>query len=67
VLLWSADEDDQLRDLVQLGKSAAAIAKRLGRTEEAIRNRCHKFRISIKRIAGLRRARPTGCDRKLMA
>jgi hypothetical protein len=47
-LFWSFEDDARLRDLVRKGKCAAIVAKQLGRTEEAIRNRCHVQQISFK-------------------
>ena len=55
---WLAEDDKQLRDLALAGTSTAVIAKRLERTEEAIRNRGRKLGVSFKRrIAGRLRAR----------
>ena len=41
---WTPEEEAGLRAMVQLGKRAAVIAKQLGRTEEAVRNRAgHRY------------------------
>jgi hypothetical protein len=37
---WSLDHDETLARLIELGLSSTAIARRLGRTEEAITKRC---------------------------
>jgi hypothetical protein len=47
-VFWSSEDDARLLDMVRKGKCAAVVAKQLGRTEEAIRNRCHVQRISFK-------------------
>lgn len=50
---WLPEDDEQLRALTLKGTTAASIAKRLERTEEAIRNRAQKLKVSFKRrIAG---------------
>jgi hypothetical protein len=44
-----AHDEEQFRALALEGKRPAAIAKRLPRTEEAIRSRAQKLGISFKR------------------
>jgi hypothetical protein len=46
---WTPEEEAGLRAMVQLGKRAAVIAKQLGRTEEAVRNRASQLGISLRR------------------
>jgi DNA-binding NarL/FixJ family response regulator len=46
-LPWSAEEEDLLRSLAAAGESAAAIAKRLKRSSEAVRKRAHKLDIRL--------------------
>ena len=42
---WTPDEDAQLQALAISGKSAAAIAAKLKRTETSVRNRASKLRV----------------------
>ena len=46
---WRANDEAQFRSLALEGTSSAVIAKRLGRTEEAVRNRAQRLGISLKR------------------
>ena len=45
---WRANDEAQFRSLALEGTSSAVIAKRLGRTEEAVRNRAQRLGISAK-------------------
>lgn len=47
-LPWQPEDDEHLRTLAFEGNSPAVIAKRLGRTEETIRNQARKLHISFK-------------------
>jgi hypothetical protein len=47
---WTPTEDQHLRDLVLSSKSTADVAKQIGRSEQAIRNRLFKLGIPFKRI-----------------
>jgi hypothetical protein len=49
---WLPEDDEHLRTLAFEGNSPAVIAKRLGRTEEAIRSRARKLLVSFKRKSG---------------
>jgi seryl-tRNA(Sec) selenium transferase len=44
---WTPEEDERLRSLAAAGESAAAIAKRLKRSSEAVRKRAHKLEIRL--------------------
>jgi len=48
--LWTSEEDERLRASAISGKPVAEIAKQLGRTEHAVRNRIYKLQIPLKRI-----------------
>jgi hypothetical protein len=45
---WGPDEDKQLRELVEAGKSVTLMALRHRRTEEAIRQRLHILDIHLR-------------------
>ena len=47
---WTSEEDECLRALAISGKSAAEIAKQLGRTKQVVQNRIHELGISLKQI-----------------
>ena len=47
----TAGEEDQLPSLAELGERPAAIGKRLGRTEQAVRHRFYKLGIPLRAIA----------------
>jgi hypothetical protein len=44
---WTPEEDGLLRSMGAAGESAAAIAKRLKRSSEAVRKRAHKREIRL--------------------
>jgi DNA-binding NarL/FixJ family response regulator len=44
---WTPEEERLLRSLAAAGESAAAIAKRLKRSSEAVRKRAHKLEIRL--------------------
>ena len=46
--LWTAEEDGQLREMVEAGKSVTMMALRLKRTEMALRQRLHTLRIHLR-------------------
>ncbi len=41
---WTPDEEKRMVDLLATGKSMAAVAKELGRTEAAVSNRASTFK-----------------------
>jgi hypothetical protein len=45
---WTAGEEAMLRAMADEGQRPAAIAKRLGRTEQAVRHRFYKLGIPLK-------------------
>lgn len=45
---WTADEESRLRDMIEAGINLDKIAKQLGRTEQAIINRCYTLRIGVR-------------------
>jgi len=47
---WGPDEDKQLREMVEAGKSPTMIALRLKRTEMAVRGRLTALRITIRKV-----------------
>jgi hypothetical protein len=47
---WEPDEDKQLREMVEAGKSPMMIALRLKRTEMAVRGRLTVLRITIRKV-----------------
>jgi hypothetical protein len=44
---WTITDDDLLRKMATSGESPAAIALRLKRTEDAVRSRAFRLRISL--------------------
>jgi hypothetical protein len=61
-LPWTSEEEAGLRAMVQLGKRAAVIAKQLGRTEEAVRNRVVQLGISLRRESSIAESEGRGVD-----
>jgi hypothetical protein len=53
---WSPDEDERLRTLALSGASVAEMAKRMKRSEEAVRSRAYRLKIVVakSRRKGLR-------------
>ena len=47
---WEPDEDKQLREMVEAGKSPTMIALRLKRTVGAVRGRLTVLRISVRKV-----------------
>jgi hypothetical protein len=45
---WEPEEDKQLREMVEAGKSVTLMALRHGRTKEAIRQRLHLLDIHLR-------------------
>jgi len=45
---WEPEEDKQLREMVEVGKSVTLMALRHRRTEEAIRQRLHLLDIHLR-------------------
>ena len=48
--IWEPDEDKQLREMVEAGKSPTMIALRLKRTVSAVRGRLTVLRITVRRV-----------------
>jgi len=46
--IWEPEEDKQLREMAQAGKSVTMMALRLKRTEMALRQRLHTLRIHLR-------------------
>ena len=49
--LWTPEEDDELRSLILASKDIATIAKKLNRTQTAIRRRAAKMKLPLKVVA----------------
>ena len=47
-LLWTPEEDDELRSSILASKKIATIAKELNRTREAIRRIASKLKLPLK-------------------
>ena len=47
---WGPDEDKQLREMVEAGKSPTMMALRLKRTVGAVRGRLTVLRISVRKV-----------------
>ena len=45
---WEPDEDKQLREMVEAGKSPTMIALRLKRTEMAVRQRLYLLKVHLR-------------------
>jgi hypothetical protein len=61
-LRWTPEEEAGFRAMVQLGQRAAVIAKQLGRTEEAVRNRAVQLGISLRRESSIAESEGPGVD-----
>jgi transposase-like protein len=57
---WSADDIRMLRELSQQGVPVAIIARRLGRTESAIRNKAAMHGVPVRSSARAASAIPAG-------
>jgi len=55
--LWSAEEDERLRELAVTGANPSEIAAKLNRTEAAIKARAHVLRVGLRRFRARRRAK----------
>lgn len=53
---WELDEEKQLRQMVEAGKSVTLIALRLKRTEQAVRQRLYILNIPLRDKLGMNRA-----------
>jgi hypothetical protein len=53
--VWTAEEDDRLRNLVAAGADLADIAKSLGRTEKATQARAYILPLTLRRFVVRRR------------
>ena len=49
--LWTPEEDDELRSSILASKDIATIAKKLNRTQTAIRRRAAKMKLPLKVVA----------------
>ena len=49
-LLWTPEEDDELRSSILASKNIATIANELNRTREAIRRRATKLKLPLKLV-----------------
>jgi hypothetical protein len=47
---WEPDEDKQLREMVEAGKSVTMMALRLKRTEMAVRGRLGTLKVSLQKV-----------------
>ena len=47
---WEPDEDKQLREMVEAGKSVTLMALRLKRTEMAVRGRLGTLKVSLRKV-----------------
>ena len=50
-ILWTPEEDDELRSSMLASKDIATIAKKLNRTQTAIRRRATKLKLPLKVVA----------------
>ena len=50
-LLWTPEEDDELRSSILASKDIATIAKELNRTQTAIRRRAAKLKLPLKVVS----------------
>jgi hypothetical protein len=48
IKLWTAEEDDVLRQQASAGTSIAEIAAKIGRTKSALRARAYVLRLSLR-------------------
>jgi DNA-binding NarL/FixJ family response regulator len=49
-MLWTREEEEELRALILSGKSEEAIAKKLNRTLRAIQTRANKLKLPLKKV-----------------
>ena len=57
-LLWTPEEDDELRSSILASKDIATIAKELNRTQTAIRRRATKLKLPLKVVTVGLKAKP---------
>ena len=50
-LLWTPEEDDELRSSILASKDIATIAKKLNRTQTAIRRRAAPMKLPLKVVS----------------
>jgi hypothetical protein len=55
---WEPEEDNQLREMVEAGKTITMIALRLKRTVTAVRCRLSTLKISLHKLGRLPRENP---------
>ena len=48
-MLWTREEEEQLRALILSGKSKEAVAKKLNRTPTAIQTKAGKLKLPLRR------------------
>jgi hypothetical protein len=53
--LWTAGEDERVRQMVAAGSSLSDVAIALSRSEKAVKSRAYTLRLSLKRIGVVRR------------
>jgi len=46
--IWEPEQDKQLREMAEAGKSVTMMARRLKRTELALRQRVHTLKIHLR-------------------
>ncbi len=47
---WNVEEDNLIRDMIIAGRNDSVIARDLGRTISAVRNRAYKLKLSLKSL-----------------
>ena len=66
--LWTPEEDDELRSSILASKDIATIAKKLNRTQTAIRRRAAKLKLPLKVVAaGAEGEEMTSLDERIAA
>ena len=59
---WEPEEDNQLREMVEAGKTITIISLKLKRTITAVRGRLGILKVSLRKVG--RRPKPAGMNRR---
>ena len=61
---WEPEEDNQLREMVEAGKTITIISLRLKRTVTAVRGRLGILKVSLRKVAPRPKGKPAGQSRR---
>ena len=60
---WEPEEEKQLREMAEAGKTITMIALRLKRTVTAVRGRLCILKVSLRKVGAAPKQKPTGLNR----